>query len=114
MNLVIAGSRDIRVGIVGIQEYITAARLSPKLVITGGASGIDTDGRNWAVDRGIPHLVCPANWEDLGKRAGPIRNAEMADHADHLLLIWDGKSKGSADMKAKMLRRGKPITEVIV
>ena len=50
----------------------------------------------------------PAEW-DLGKHAGFLRNADMADYADAALVIWDGKSKGSADMLSQMHKRNKPV-----
>jgi hypothetical protein len=62
----------------------------------------------------IPHKVFLADWETQGKAAGPIRNKEMAEYADALLLIWDGESRGSANMKANMLKLGKPVYEVIL
>ncbi len=56
----------------------------------------------------------PPDWEKHGKAAGPIRNKEMAEYADALLLIWDGKSRGSASMKKEMEKLEKPIYEVIL
>jgi hypothetical protein len=38
----------------------------------------------------------------------------MAEEGDALLLIWDGESKGSANMKKEMLFKKKPIYEVIL
>jgi hypothetical protein len=37
----------------------------------------------------------------------------MAEYGDALLLIWDGKSKGSKNMKARMKGMQKPVFEVI-
>lgn len=56
----------------------------------------------------------PADWKAHGKAAGPIRNKQMAEYADALLLIWDGESKGSASMKNEMLKLNKPVYEVII
>lgn len=56
----------------------------------------------------------PADWDTYGKAAGPIRNQQMASYADALLLIWDGKSKGSMNMKNNMLRLNKPVYEIII
>lgn len=54
------------------------------------------------------------NWEEFGNRAGPIRNRKMAERGDKLLLIWDGKSRGSRDMKKQMEKLGKPVFEIIL
>lgn len=56
----------------------------------------------------------PANWAKHGKKAGPMRNREMAIYADELILIWDGESKGSKNMKAEMEKLGKPVYEIII
>lgn len=56
----------------------------------------------------------PAKWDVHGKAAGHIRNKEMADFADALLLIWDGKSPGSKNMKQNMEKLGKKVWEIVV
>jgi hypothetical protein len=38
----------------------------------------------------------------------------MVDYADVLLLIWDGESRGSKNMKETMIKLGKPVYEVIL
>ena len=78
-------------------------------VVSGGARGIDTDGEHWAIGSGIPVKRFPADWDDLGKRAGFVRNAEMADYADALIAIWDGKSRGTLHMINTMVEAGKPV-----
>lgn len=69
-------------------------------VVSGTARGPDTVGAQWAVDQEppIPVKEFPANWNTHGKKAGYLRNKEMADYADALLAIWDGKSKGTKHM----------------
>lgn len=57
--------------------------------------------------------VFKADWNKWGNMAGPVRNREMAGYADALILIWDGSSKGSANMKMEMLRRKKPVYEIV-
>lgn len=56
----------------------------------------------------------PADWDSFGKSAGMRRNKQMADYADALLLIWDGKSRGSANMKQTMVKLNKPVYEIIL
>jgi hypothetical protein len=55
-----------------------------------------------------------ANWADHGRSAGPRRNKLMAQNADLLILVWNGKSKGSKNMKEEMEKLGKPVVEIIL
>lgn len=58
-------------------------------------------GELWAKKHGIPVAPFPADWNKFGKRAGAIRNADMAMYADALVAVWDGKSRGTRDMIKK-------------
>lgn len=60
------------------------------LVITGGARGADTLAVNWARVRGIQDVICNANWEKYGKRAGYIRNAAMLYLQPDLVVAFPG------------------------
>ena len=62
----------------------------------------------------IPVIEFPANWKEYGRGAGVKRNREMAEYGDHLLLIWDGKSRGSTNMGKEMKLLNKPVTEIII
>ncbi len=62
----------------------------------------------------LPVKEFPADWDQHGNAAGPIRNAQMADYADALLLIYDGESRGSLNMRKQMAQLKKPIYEVIL
>lgn len=72
------------------------------------AVGVDTLGYRWAQCNNIPIKEMPANWNRDGKKAGPIRNRDMAEYADAAIVIWDGSSPGSRNMIENMLRRKKP------
>ena len=74
-------------------------RYSDVQIVDGGAKGADRVGRmysNHVLERN-PKLF-KADWKGLGKRAGFVRNAEMADYADALIAFWDDKSKGTKNM----------------
>ena len=76
--------------------------------VCGMARGADMYGGKWARENGIPVKKFPANWDEHGKAAGPLRNKEMGDYADAaIIFIWDG-SRGSANMAAYMEKIGKP------
>jgi hypothetical protein len=59
---------------------------------------VDTLAELWAVENGIPNTRYPADWKRYGRKAGPIRNRLMAENAEALIAIWDGKSRGAMDM----------------
>ena len=65
-------------------------------IIEGGAKGVDTLARLYAIERKIPYEEHPADWDKNGRAAGYIRNVEMVKEADVALILWDGKSKGTA------------------
>ncbi len=114
MKLIIAGSRTLNPGF----DIINAAIYDNKLIVTefvsGGASGVDKAGEEYANYSQTKLTLFKANWDTHGKGAGPIRNRKMALYADALLLIWDGKSRGSLNMKLQMQNLDKPIYEVIL
>lgn len=71
----------------------------PTLVLSGGCAGADTLGERWAREHRIPVQQHLAQVEKFGAAyAWPRRNWEMACEADALVLIWDGQSRGSANM----------------
>lgn len=115
MKLIIAGSRTVTDGgevaravadALGVFGVPCAA---VRLVVVGGAAGADRLGAQWARDHGIPVETFPANWKAHGKAAGPVRNRAMAGYADALVAVWDGRSKGTADMVNEMRKRQKPV-----
>lgn len=82
--------------------------------MSGGARGMDLAGESFAECYGYKIYKFPANWDKFGRKAGHLRNKQMAEFADALLLIWDGYSKGSKNMKSQMVKLNKPIFEVII
>lgn len=64
-------------------------------VISGGARGVDTWAEQAAQDLGLPILTFQADWKSLGKRAGPLRNAQIVSQADRVVAFWDMTSRGT-------------------
>lgn len=115
MRLIIAGSRHLDVSTHYIEETLHTFGIAVKditEVVSGNAQGIDHNGEEFSIEflnkeaKGFP-----ADWS-RGSIAGSERNELMAEYSDALLLIWDGKSDGSADMKMQMMKLRKPIYEV--
>lgn len=97
MKIIIAGSRTITDRSL-VDEAMRDCGWTPTLILSGGAEGVDKLGEEWAKDHGIPVRVYPARWSELGRKAGPVRNAQMAKDADRLVAIWDCRSRGTRDM----------------
>jgi len=112
VKLIIAGTRTFSVDHHTMKMHLDNFKLQPAMVLSGGARGIDESGENWALRNGIPVMRVNADWDKHGRAAGPIRNRRMAELADSLLLIWDGKSPGSRNMKSEMEKLNKPVCEV--
>lgn len=98
MKVIIAGSRTL-----SFNDTIAAINHCPfkheiSVVISGTAKGVDRHGEEWAKLNNIPVIQYPANWNKFGKRAGYVRNEEMAQNADALIAVWDGVSKGTKHM----------------
>lgn len=116
MKLIIAGSRkftDLQDDL--IDQCIKTIPVTISEVVCGCAKGIDMAGEYWAGLNKVPVKHFHPDYETYtGGRAPLMRNSKMAAYADALLLIWDGQSRGSFDMKNKMKQLNKPIYEIIV
>lgn len=106
MKVIIAGSRNLD-GPVDLAVDKSAFNITE--IVSGGARGIDKAGEVWAAGSGIPIKQFLADWDQYGKRAGFMRNDEMAEYADALIAIWDGKSKGTLHMINSMVTQNKPV-----
>ena len=92
MKLIIAGGRDY---MFSPRDLLLLNGLSIEIkieeVVSGCAKGADTEGENWARSLDIPIKRFPADWNNWGRMAGFIRNAEMAQYADAVVLFPGGK-----------------------
>ncbi len=69
------------------------------IVVHGAAKGADRIAAQEAEKLGLLVEPHPADWNTLGKKAGSLRNREMAMlGADLCIAFWDGRSKGTLDM----------------
>ena len=71
-------------------------------IISGTANGADKLGEKFAEVYKLPVKRFPADWDEFGKRAGYVRNAQMAEYAKEdngvLIAFWNGISKGTRHM----------------
>lgn len=79
------------------------------IFLSGGAPGADALGERYAREHGYAIERFEADWEQFGKRAGPMRNEQMAKAADFVICFWDGKSRGTKSMIGFAEKYEKPI-----
>jgi hypothetical protein len=107
MRTIIAGSRDFN-DFDYFKGYM--ATLPPWVeiteVVSGGAKGPDKMAIDWAVEKNKKLRIFHADWDRLGKQAGPIRNAEMSVYAHSLIAFWNGESRGTKHMIDLMVDKG--------
>lgn len=95
-KLIIAGSRKFN-------NYEELCRCCDKVllgisnieIVSGTANGADILGERYANERGYQIKRFPADWNQYGKKAGYLRNKEMAEYGDALIVFWDGISRGT-------------------
>ena len=110
-RIVIAGCRDYT-NYIQAKQYIERAISNIKnefelIFVSGGADGADALGERYAKEIGYKLEVYPAQWKRYGKKAGPLRNKQMAEISDYVICFWDGQSRGTKSMidEAKSLNR---------
>jgi hypothetical protein len=112
MKVIVAGSRSIT-EVKHVGPYIDYVQrvynITIDEIVSGCAKGVDQLGESWAIMNGVPVKEFPADWNNLGNAAGPIRNSKMADYADAAIIVWDGKSPGTLHMVREMKKRKKPV-----
>jgi len=97
MKVIIAGSRSIT-SFDAVLNAIQWAQMDITEVVSGGAKGVDALGERWAKLNEVPIKRFLPDWKQFGKSAGPRRNEQMAQYADGLIAVWDGKSRGTEHM----------------
>jgi hypothetical protein len=101
LKVIIAGGRDYQVT---LEDWQKLNEIPITEVVSGGASGADKGGEQYAEDKQIPVRKFPADWKEHGRAAGPIRNREMAQYADAVVLFRGGI--GTNSMKAEAEKAG--------
>lgn len=117
MRVVIAGSRNLKIGPVALSSLVHTAPFYNEMtqILSGGASGIDSYAAMYADHYGIPFTEYRPEYRKYTAKAAPIiRNKAMADNADALIAVWDGKSRGTRNMIDEAKARNLKIHLIII
>ena len=90
MKLLIVGSRSITD--FDLSPYIAA---EVDTIISGGAGGVDSLAEAYADLHRLSKYIMRPRYDLYGRGAPLRRNEQMVDLADAVLIVWDGKSKGT-------------------
>jgi hypothetical protein len=116
ISLVIYGSRTATPSILDITAAVQSLGIASHLdigeVLCGGAKGADDCGRRWANQLMVPVIHMPADWDRYGKRAGYVRNRQMAERATHGVGWWHRESGGTSHMTTCLVALGKRVAVV--
>lgn len=95
--VIVTGSRRDDVDPYTVHRELDAIKEPIRLLVQGGAPGVDKIARDWAFNRGIPVATHEARWKELGQAAGPRRNLEILDgHPDGYVFAFPGpRSRGT-------------------
>lgn len=125
MKIAVVGSRnitDVETIIGCLFEAIEKYSVHPDdsiTIISGGAKGVDTVAQNFAKEKGLDFVLFkPYHMIDPSTEYSPkfffARNKQIADNADIVVVVWDGKSHGTKHMIDYCKKRKKTYFLTIV
>ena len=105
MRLIIAGGRAYtdypRLATVA-KEILHGLKRKDIEIISGTCRGADRTGELFAQSHQLHLTQFPADWERFGRKAGYLRNKQMAEYAQqsngYLLAFWNGLSEHSGTL----------------
>jgi hypothetical protein len=109
MRVLVAGGRDFTDKDF-LFKYLDKNFPEATVVISGRAKGADKMGESWARARGIDIEPYPAQWGRYGRKAGPIRNAEMLSKGKPDVVVVFKGGRGSEHM-ATIARKAKVMVK---
>ncbi len=104
MKVAVVGSRKIYVR--DLEKYLPE---NVTEIVSGGAKGVDTSAREYAILNGIKLTEFLPEYSKYGRSAPLKRNITIIENADLVLAFWDGNSKGTKYVIDQCRKRNIPI-----
>lgn len=104
MKIAVVGSRNLVVNDLGkyLPNNVTE-------IVSGGARGIDTCAREYAIAKGLKLTEFLPEYSRYGRGAPLKRNLQIINYADCVLAFWNGQSRGTKFVIEHCKAQGKPI-----
>lgn len=107
MKLAIIGSRSLKH--IALEQYVG---IEVREIVSGGAVGLDACAAEYAKNKGLKLAEFLPQYNRYGRAAPIVRNKEIVDYADKIIVFWDGESKGTLSVIKYAQKVGK-ICEII-
>lgn len=104
MKVAVIGSRGLHVD--HLEDYLPEGVTE---IVSGGAKGIDTCARNYALAHGLALTEFLPEYKKYGRGAPLRRNITIIEYADFVLAFWDGKSRGTKYVIDNCKKRNIPV-----
>ncbi len=104
MKVAIVGSRKF--GFFDLSPYIPAGITE---IVSGGAIGVDSFAKDYAIKHNLKYTEFLPDYSN-GKIAPLLRNLDIIEYSDMVLVFWDGVSTGSKFVIENCNRLGVPVS----
>ena len=105
MKVAVIGSRNLTVCDLG--RYLPPGVTE---IVSGGARGIDTCAREYALAHGIKLTEFLPRYGLYGQAAPLKRNLQIIAYADMVIAFWDGHSRGTRYVIENCKKANKKVT----
>lgn len=103
MKVGIVGSRNLTN--ITLDSYVSE---EVDEIVSGGAVGVDACAAAYAKSRGLKLTEFLPQYELYGRAAPIVRNKQIVDYADKIIVFWNGTSKGALSVIKYAQKIGKP------
>lgn len=107
MKTAVIGSRNLMVE--NLEKYLPKGTTE---IVSGGAKGIDTCAREYALANGLKLKEFMPEYEKYGRAAPLKRNLQIIAYADEVVAFWDGQSRGTKYVIEQCRKQNKKVTVI--
>lgn len=108
MKTAIIGSRTIKR--IALDQYLSA---DTEEIVSGGAVGVDSCAAEYAKQKSLKLTEFLPQYELYGRAAPIVRNKQIVEYADQILVFWDGSSKGTQSVIQYAKKIEKPMKVIL-
>ncbi|MGI6172172.1 MAG: hypothetical protein ACOYIC_10685 [Butyricicoccus sp.] len=111
MRVAIIGSRSVQLE--EEQDILPYLPENTTGIVSGGAEGADQIAEHIAEFLHVPLTVFRPDYARFQRRAPLERNRDIVQHADYVIALWDGSSRGTAHAIEQCIKEYKPVRVLI-